>query len=29
MEGLLLARRHKVDTGIPVDLDWIAYYVRL
>jgi hypothetical protein len=29
IEGLLLARRHKVDAGIPVDLDRVAYEVRL
>jgi hypothetical protein len=28
IEGLLLARRHKVDAGIPVDLDRTAYDVR-
>jgi hypothetical protein len=29
MEGFPLARRHNVAAGIPVDLDWIAYDVRV
>jgi hypothetical protein len=29
MEGFLLARCHNVAVGIPVNLDWIAYDIRV